>query len=216
MYFPLTAPLDILITTFAVIGFGICIVRRQLNGAALGVLGLVLVAGVYLAQDSLPVIGLLWNPRLLPFLYLVRYLLMMIGIYEVLAIGWNVVKDRRANAEPGRDRGGRVRRHRGGRRARRTRLHVPGVAVRRHDDRRRGEPVLLGPDRGHGDERRRAGRRVVELQLPWLRGSRPVLHRVLRRGHHDGAARRGPGLRVRTCAVGEQRRQRAATAPRWR
>jgi len=101
MYFPLTAPLDILITTFALIGFGMCIVRRQLNGAALGVLGLVLVAGVYLAQDSLPVIGLLWNPRLLPFLYLVRYLLMMIGIYEVLSIGWNVVRDRRANAEPG-------------------------------------------------------------------------------------------------------------------
>lgn len=100
MYFPLTAPLDILITTFALIGFGMCIVRRQLNGAALGVLGLVLVAGVYLAQDSLPVIGLLWNPRLLPFLYLVRYLLMMIGIYEVLSIGWNVVKDRRAKADP--------------------------------------------------------------------------------------------------------------------
>lgn len=37
---------------------------------------------------------------MLPFLYLVRYLLMMIGIYEVLAIGWNVIKDRRANAEP--------------------------------------------------------------------------------------------------------------------
>ena len=100
MYFPLTTPLDILISTFAVIGFGACIVRRQLNGVALGVLGMVLVAGVYLAQDSLPVIGLLWNPRLLPFLYLVRYLLMMIGIFEVLAVGWNVVKDRRAQAEP--------------------------------------------------------------------------------------------------------------------
>ena len=100
MYFPLTAPLDILITAFAVIGFGVSIVRRQLNGAALGVLALVLVAGVYLAQDSLPGIGLLWNPRLLPFLYFVRYLLMMIGIYEFMAIGWNVIKDRRANAEP--------------------------------------------------------------------------------------------------------------------
>jgi hypothetical protein len=77
------------------------IVRRQLNGAALGVLGLVLVAGVYMAQDSLPMIGLLWNPRLLPFLYLVRYLLMMIGIYEVLSIAWNVIRDRRANAAPG-------------------------------------------------------------------------------------------------------------------
>ncbi len=100
MYFPLTPALDILITALAVIGFGMCVLRRQLTGVALGVLGLVLVAGVYLAQDSLPIIGLLWNPRLLPFLYLVRYLLMMIGIYEVLSVGWNVVKDRRANAEP--------------------------------------------------------------------------------------------------------------------
>ncbi len=100
MYFPLTPALDILITTLALIGFGMCILRRQLTGVALGVLGLVLVAGVYLAQDSLPVIGLLWNPRLLPFLYLVRYLLMMIGIYEVLSIGWNVIKNRRSNAEP--------------------------------------------------------------------------------------------------------------------
>ncbi|MEJ7798997.1 MAG: hypothetical protein WKF60_00660, partial [Ilumatobacter sp.] len=100
MYFPLTAPLDILIMTFAVIGFGMCIVRRQLNGAALGVTGLVLVAGVYVAQDSLPVIGLLWNPRLLPFMYLVRYLLMMIGLFEVLNLAWNVVKDRRAGALP--------------------------------------------------------------------------------------------------------------------
>ncbi len=100
MYFPLTVPLDILITTLAVIGFGMSIVRRQLNGAALGVTGLVLVAGVYLAQDSLPVIGLLWNPRLLPFLYLVRYLLMMIGIFEVLNLGWNVITDRRAAALP--------------------------------------------------------------------------------------------------------------------
>jgi hypothetical protein len=99
MYFPLTAPLDFIVTTFAVIGFAMCIVRRQLSGAALGVTGLVFAAGVYFAQDSLPVIGLLWNPRLLPFLYLVRYLLMMIGIYEVLSIGWNVIKDRRANAE---------------------------------------------------------------------------------------------------------------------
>jgi hypothetical protein len=100
MYFPLTAPLDFIVTTFAVIGFAMCIVRRQLNGAALGVTGLVFAAGVYFAKDSLPVIGLLWNPRLLPFLYLVRYLLMMIGIYEVLSIAWNVIRDRRANAEP--------------------------------------------------------------------------------------------------------------------
>ena len=37
---------------------------------------------MYLTRDSLPVIGLLWNPRLLPFLYLLRYMLMMVGIVE--------------------------------------------------------------------------------------------------------------------------------------
>ena len=73
MFFPLTAPLDMVITTLAVFGFLMSIVRRHLNGAALGVIGLLFVAGVYLAQDSLPLIGLLWNPRLLPFVYLVRY-----------------------------------------------------------------------------------------------------------------------------------------------
>ena len=43
---------------------------------------------MYFAQDSLPVIGLLWNPRLLPFLYLVRYLMMMVGAVEVLGLAW--------------------------------------------------------------------------------------------------------------------------------
>lgn len=100
MFFPLTAPLDVLITTLAVIGFVMCIVRRHLTGAALGVTGLVFVAGVYLARDSLPVIGLLWNPRLLPFVYLVRYLLMMVGAVEVLGLLWNVLRDRRALARP--------------------------------------------------------------------------------------------------------------------
>ncbi len=98
MFFPLTAPLDVAITTFAIIGFAFSVVRRNLNGAALGVTGLLLAAGVYLAKDSLPVIGLLWNPRLLPFLYLVRYLLMMIGIVEVFGLVVNVVRDRRALA----------------------------------------------------------------------------------------------------------------------
>jgi hypothetical protein len=100
MYFPLTAPLDILITTLAVIGFIACIVRRQLNGVALGVTGIMLVAAVYFAQDSLPVIGLLWNPRLLPFLYLVRYLMMMVGAVELLGLAWNLMRDRRAQALP--------------------------------------------------------------------------------------------------------------------
>lgn len=96
MFFPLTAPLDMIISTFAVIGFAACVWRRHLTGVALGVIGLALVALVYLTRDSLPVIGLLWNPRLLPFLYLVRYLLMMVGIVEVMTVAWNAIRDRRA------------------------------------------------------------------------------------------------------------------------
>jgi hypothetical protein len=100
MYFPLTAPLDFIITTLAVIGFVFAVVKRQLNGAALGVIGLVFVAFVYLAKDSLPGLGLLWNPRVLPWLYLVRYLLMMIGAFELLTLFWNAIRDRRANETP--------------------------------------------------------------------------------------------------------------------
>lgn len=96
MFFPLTPPLDFLITGLAVFGFVMSIVRRHLNGAALGVVGLVFAAGVYLAKDSLPFIGLLWNPRLLPFLYLVRYLMMMVGAVELLTLVANAVRDRRA------------------------------------------------------------------------------------------------------------------------
>jgi hypothetical protein len=83
MFFPLTTFFDILITTFAIIGFIASIARRHLNGAWMGITSLALVALVYLTRDSLPVIGLLWNPRLLPFLYLLRYLLMMVGFVEV-------------------------------------------------------------------------------------------------------------------------------------
>lgn len=82
MFFPLTTFFDIFITTFAVIGFVASVGRRHLNGAWLGICTLALVAGVYLTRDSLPVIGLLWNPRLLPFVYLLRYLLMMVGLVE--------------------------------------------------------------------------------------------------------------------------------------
>ena len=96
MFFPLTPALDFIITGLAVFGFVMAIVRRHLNGAALGVIGLLFAAGVYLAKDSLPFIGLLWNPRLLPFLYLVRYLMMMVGAVELFTLVWNAVRDRRA------------------------------------------------------------------------------------------------------------------------
>ena len=101
MFFPLTTALDFIITGLAIIGLGWCLLRRHLDGVALGVLGLVLCAGVYVARDSLPVIGLLWNPRLLPFVYLVRYLLMMVGVAAVLRVGWNTIVDRRAATELG-------------------------------------------------------------------------------------------------------------------
>jgi hypothetical protein len=68
----------------ALVGFAASVVRRNLMGAWLGVYGLLLVGAVYIARDSLPVIGLLWNPRILPFLYLVRYLLAAIGIVELV------------------------------------------------------------------------------------------------------------------------------------
>ncbi len=101
MFFPLTAPLDIVVTALAVIGFFAAIARRQANGVALGVIALLTIGGVYLTQESLPVIGLLWNPRLLPLLYLMRYLLMMIGVVEV--VGWlvNAWRARQVGESPG-------------------------------------------------------------------------------------------------------------------
>jgi hypothetical protein len=101
MFFPLTAPLDILVTTLAVAGFIGCVARRHITGTALGLTGLALVALVFLTRDSLPVIGLLWNPRLLPFFYLVRYLLAAIGALEVMTVAWNAVRGRRADAVAG-------------------------------------------------------------------------------------------------------------------
>lgn len=86
MFFPLTTFFDVFITTFAVIGFVASVAKRHLDGAWLGITSLALVALVYLTRDSLPVIGLLWNPRLLPFFYLVRYLLMMVGIVEAVRL----------------------------------------------------------------------------------------------------------------------------------
>lgn len=84
MFFPWTPFLDIVVSGFALLGFVTSIVRRHLNGAWLGVLCIALMAATYLAQDSLPGVGLLWNPRILPFLYLMRLLLMMVGIVDLV------------------------------------------------------------------------------------------------------------------------------------
>lgn len=102
LFFPLTLPLDVLVTVLAVIGVVGVALRRQINGVALAVAGLLFVAGVYMFSDGgLPLIGLLWNPRLLPYIYLVRYLLMMIGIIEVAGLIRNLVVNARAASLPG-------------------------------------------------------------------------------------------------------------------
>jgi len=99
MFFPLAAPLDFIITALAIIGFIAMVVRRNLTGTAIGLICLAFVALVYLTRDSLPLIGLLWNPRLLPFVYLTRYLLMVIGALELITWLVNVAKDRRASTQ---------------------------------------------------------------------------------------------------------------------
>ena len=207
MFFPLTAPLDILVTTLAVIGLIGCIARRNSIGTALGVIGLITVALVYLTRDSLPVIGLLWNPRLLPLIYFVRYLLMMVGVVEVVDVAVNLL------ARPGPARRGRVGRRLGDGRRRRPRraadprLHVRGAARRqpRRQPRRHQDGLRVGSVPEDRDRRRRSGRRLVALQLLRLRGP-PAVPGVLRRRPDDVRDRRDQRLRPRR--VGEQRGQR--------
>ena len=54
MFFPLTPPLDFLVTTFAVVGFVAMIMRRNLTGIAIGLIELPFVVLVYVTRDSLP------------------------------------------------------------------------------------------------------------------------------------------------------------------
>jgi hypothetical protein len=91
MYFPLSQPWDIIIMCLAVIGVVSQFVRRQRIGMWMSVFCAILAAGVYFARGGLPVIGLLWNPRILPFFYLLRYFLFAIGIYEVAAFATRVL-----------------------------------------------------------------------------------------------------------------------------
>jgi hypothetical protein len=84
MYFPLATNLDIMLMTLAIIGFVGSVYRRRFLGMWMGVYIVVLMIGVKVAQGGLPVIGLLWNPRILPFMYLLRYMLAAIGAYVYL------------------------------------------------------------------------------------------------------------------------------------
>ncbi len=94
MFFPLDVTLDRLIFVFALIGFISCVKRRHLTGAWMGLCIVALGVLCRFTQQNhteIPVIGLLWNPRILPFINLLRYMLMMVGIAEVgRAIVWVV------------------------------------------------------------------------------------------------------------------------------
>jgi hypothetical protein len=85
MFFPLHPFLDVLFMVGAVIGFSSLLRRGHRVGTWMGVMAIVLAVSVFIARESLPIIGLLWNPRILPFFYLMRYLLFMVGVYEVAA-----------------------------------------------------------------------------------------------------------------------------------
>ncbi len=85
MFFALPPFWNFLILSLAIVGFAAMIAKRNIAGVWLGVTGLVFAAFVYLFNDSLPVIGLLWNPRLLPMLNMCRYLLAAIGAIELVA-----------------------------------------------------------------------------------------------------------------------------------
>ena len=102
MFFPLHILLDVSITALAVIG-AIALVRsRHKAGTWITLLTLVLAAGVFIARNSLPVIGLLWNPRILPFFYLLRYFLFAVGLYELATFALRMKSmSRIARAEPG-------------------------------------------------------------------------------------------------------------------
>jgi hypothetical protein len=85
MYFPLSTLWDTIIMSLALLGLASQVVRRHKIGMWMGAYAVLLAAGVYFARGGLPVIGLLWNPRILPFFYLLRYFLFAIGIYEAVA-----------------------------------------------------------------------------------------------------------------------------------
>ena len=84
MFFPLHTVFDVIIMAYAAVGFLSALWRRNNTASWMGIYGVILAIGVFVARESLPIIGLLWNPRILPFFYLLRYMLMMIGIYETV------------------------------------------------------------------------------------------------------------------------------------
>lgn len=86
MFFPWSVVPDLIVLSLALFGFVVSVVRRNLIGAWLGIVCIGLMAMTYLARNSLPLVGLLWNPRLLPFLYLMRLMLAMVGVAELVRV----------------------------------------------------------------------------------------------------------------------------------
>ena len=214
MFFPLTAPLDILVTTLAVIGFAACVARRHANGTALGVIGLLSVAAVYLIQeDGLPVHRAAVEPA-------------AAAAAVLRALPADDDRHRRARRparrRPPQPAGDDPHRapvgfdHVRGRRAvgaARARVHVRGAAGRRPAAVPRQGGLRLGAAAQDGHRWRRPGRWLVALQLRRVRGPHSV-PRVLRRRHDDDRHR--SHQRLRAGVVGEQRGQRRSTARRWR
>ena len=112
MFFPLDVTLDRIIFVLALIGFLSCLKRRHLTGAWIGITIVALGVLTRFTQDNhtnIPVIGLLWNPRVLPFLNLLRYLLMMVGVAEVgRGVMWLIGRARVGMAVAAERRAGRT------------------------------------------------------------------------------------------------------------
>ncbi len=81
MLFPYAAWIDVLIFSLAAVGLVGCVIRGRRAGAFLGLVAVVFGAWACIWPQSH-----LWNARLLPFMYLARYLLAFIGVYEVIAL----------------------------------------------------------------------------------------------------------------------------------
>ena len=81
MLFPYTAWIDRSVFVLAAIGLVGCVLRGRRAGAFLGLVAVVFGAWACIWPQSH-----LWNARLLPFMYLARYLLAFIGVYELVAL----------------------------------------------------------------------------------------------------------------------------------
>jgi len=81
MLFPYTVWFDRLLFALAVIGLVACVIRGRRIGTFLGLVAVTFGTWACIWPQSH-----LWNARLLPFMYLARYLLAFIGIYEIAAL----------------------------------------------------------------------------------------------------------------------------------